>query len=486
MSSRGNVKSKSNDKGTKKCILVNVMFSGNYLNENQKGVHTENIGHEWINLLAADPKPGAVDAERYLFITPSGVVDSKYDVDTVLFVRTVSRAKTRNAVEVIAKAEGCSRVEPGDGTWAEGEGVTYGGVPLFNIFQENILNGEPEDKHFPLVTFKAANVQRAKKRFLIECSQESDSPAAPRDDVAMVTGCQSGGETHRVFVSKCPNNQSLRLYIDDSREQLRQLIDNQEIWDAPTRCLEPPEGKNGEDIRISSCFLTIIGKLHDELSYSNMLAYFLRADQNVFRHFVVDFLGVGTRERLKESAFSVERESGHIDLLIRDNTKQYLIVIENKIKSRINVSGSGANQLTSYAKAALEQCSKPTIKNGKKDVANPDCGRRPVFFILTPEYNPFDQSELKRDVEFSANGTTQKETVAYKQLHYGALHQFFHDIPFSENENEEFKTHLGEFLAALKVHDRETDNLNEALMNERGIAAVRRELEKSRRNGANM
>lgn len=104
----------STKKEPKECILVNIMYSGDYLNE--KHSSSKNIGGEWINLV----KPDDSSLPHYLFITQHGQVDhNKYRVNTVLFARAVSRERGNNRVEVIAMATGCKPVEEKKGRTLE-------------------------------------------------------------------------------------------------------------------------------------------------------------------------------------------------------------------------------------------------------------------------------------------------------------------------------------------------------------------------------
>ena len=56
-------------KEPKECVLVNIMYSGDYLNEKRSS--SENIGHEWINLI----KPDDPNQPNYIYITKDGKLD---------------------------------------------------------------------------------------------------------------------------------------------------------------------------------------------------------------------------------------------------------------------------------------------------------------------------------------------------------------------------------------------------------------------------
>ena len=91
---------KSNEQPKYNEIIINRMFSGEYL-ENEG-----NIGHEIINLY----KPDNGD-KYYLYLLPYGDYSSdhgstKTNIDAVLLVR----GRTKDCVEVLAKATGIKRI----------------------------------------------------------------------------------------------------------------------------------------------------------------------------------------------------------------------------------------------------------------------------------------------------------------------------------------------------------------------------------------
>ena len=87
-----NPKKKVNKKPSKG-IVINWMFSGNYL--------IDNLGHEIINIFKAD------NDKCYVYLNPSGKLTKENSgVDTMLMVQNVGN----HTVEVIAKATGLKPV----------------------------------------------------------------------------------------------------------------------------------------------------------------------------------------------------------------------------------------------------------------------------------------------------------------------------------------------------------------------------------------
>lgn len=477
----------------KECILVNIMYSGDYLNEKRSS--SENIGHEWINLV----KPDDPNEPHYIYITKDGKLDhNKYKISTVLFARAISKERGNNRVEVIAKATGCNPVKESERKKI-GE-INYGGVPLSKIFANNKYKNISDPFSAILATFTAQHVFRASQRIVLSCEKNNAGDGiigqTNKDPIAKLLSDPSVSGTEWVIkLDKCPNNQALRLYIDDEKHRIQDVIIENAggLWEQKeVGCLNPADVlKDGETI--SSCFLTIIGKLYDELSYSNMIAHFLRENNELCNRFLEELnrhLSGDTKMELEHSAtYSIEREEDHIDLIIRDSTNKYLIVIENKIRSGINGKKKRGrkDQLHVYAEKAFYKCEtqffvKRTKKNSSKREKqksrqrsklparqdNPDYNRQPLFFILTPKYNSIadeNAESVRRLVK------TQKDTreVFYHKISYGELYQFF------ERENPNDMKHFNEFLTALRVHDRATNNINELLMRERVVNAINRE-----------
>ena len=279
-------------------ILINQLFAGSYLNEGA------NIGHEVINLFKDD------NGRNYLYITPGGKVDSSHSVKSVIFVRNIEGKTT---VEVIAKAEKLYPIDvaPND--------VKYADTPISNVFSDNIYHGKSDSSIFFTYRTDKIRLPRKNTRILLTINDEFK----PNDDAIRLIRLHSN--------SKAISNQSGRKYYsaqDDYNAyvELQNLLNNDDYWeeDDTTEKLITDESMRGAGLT----FLEIIRKENDELTFSNLLAYYFQYNKAIFRKFVREILGVNDL-RLR---FDIIRESNNnIDLWIEDDNNVF--VIENKIKS---------------------------------------------------------------------------------------------------------------------------------------------------------
>ena len=157
---------------TAESIVLNVMYTGTFLNEN--------MGHEVINLFKDDQN------SHYLYLNPYGNFSKEHKgkVKAMLMVMPVPK---RNMFEVIAIATGLEDVfEPTDGfnasldkskytetnlkaydkvhkcqlDYIKNNKVTYGGVALDELFANN-------QQQAIYITYKAGKVIIPEKRFFI-------------------------------------------------------------------------------------------------------------------------------------------------------------------------------------------------------------------------------------------------------------------------------------------------------------------------------
>ena len=110
-------------------IVFNRMYNGDYLNDN--------LGHEIINLYKSD------NGHNYIYLNHLGnfSVEHVGRVGAVLLVRTVPGKKM---LEVLGLADGITDVyrpfqaANADVKYIVENNITYGGVPLNQIFASNI------------------------------------------------------------------------------------------------------------------------------------------------------------------------------------------------------------------------------------------------------------------------------------------------------------------------------------------------------------
>ncbi|MBO4588126.1 MAG: PD-(D/E)XK nuclease family protein [Bacteroidales bacterium] len=437
-------------------ILINIMYSGSYLKEN--------LGHEVINLIATD------NDEHYIYVNPIGKIGKdaikKYNIEYILLGQ-LTNAKT---VKVIAKATGLKMLEStkealtGEGHNAnEGKilqiiydrhkkelklkDVKYGGKKLEDIF--------PDERQL-LATFKADKVVMAKKETYIYAydykeDEENKLPESYHDREKSFEFAKQ--KPYMYFPKTNKKGGELPDY-----EKLLYIIEHTE-WE------ENSVEEYNPDKVIPTSMLEIMGKEFSELSYSNMIHYFL-ANYTKLQGPFIEFLTITKKNPSipPTSSFEIYREyhpesnnksqdgfenesdnkksSSPIDLLIKYGENR--IIIENKIKAEIGAlktDGEG-NQLTRYVEELK--------KYENVDEEKIHC------FILTPKYHKIDIEQLSEQME----GANKKLLKKYKSITYEDLHNFF-------EKNKRFIStdrYLEEFLSALKLHASDTDDYNYRIM----------------------
>ena len=276
----------------------------------------DNIGHEIINLYKAD------DGKNYIYLNSQGTIELSHGENriTILLVRKFA-SKT---YKVLAKAEGVTILDFADSKLPREErykgqvalGLTYGGISLVDLFNENSYHGSLQEEKNAYTTFVADKVIKPKNQIYIT------------DDSSV-----SGDNTFFIRTNKGFGKQTLREFYNenekpDSFADFNQIIENSELWeDANTTqaISELPELQKDPYFN----FLKIIRQEDNELAFSNMFAYFFDINREAFSRFAREVLHMEV-----QTEFTIEREKRNIDLLISD--KNNAVVIENKIKSSIN------------------------------------------------------------------------------------------------------------------------------------------------------
>ena len=222
------------------------------------------------------------------------------------------------------------------------------------------------------------------------------------------------------------------------------LIDDDTIWQNEDTA---PFVNNRTPNPDRYTFLTLCHKEYDELSYSNMLAYYFENNPAILQDFVNKILGLPFK-----APFSVKREYKHTDILI-ENADGAAIILENKIKSGINgLSEDGRNQLDKYVEEISRQYG---LENT-------------YGFVLCPNYNIIKISNYKNAANqhlIARYYTKSKENV----IPYIKLFDFF-DI-YKENVNDKY---YEDFLKALKLHSSKSDTTLRDIMLERFLAITKK------------
>lgn len=321
------------DRVQKKAIILNHMFTGNFLNKN--------IGHEVINLFTDDKQ------KNFIYLCKDGAYNrTDIDLKNSFVVQVQRPAKSNSTLEIISIADGLSLV---DNNFSESNPEpTYGGIPVSKIFANNV---QKQDRY---LTFRA-------KRIYI-----------PKEPILIYHGKEDAKSTD-VHLEDCNPSQTLREYILEGSNDYDELcrimpVTDKDKWEIR----DASKSKVGK----KSCKLLatdIYGIQTRELSYSNALGYYIEQYPELFRDI---FKELSSGNQL-EGRPIVYREWKNIDLIV--NWDEYVFVIENKICSDINgVQANGKTQLEKY-----QDIMEAAVK--EKDCAFN--GKTPVYIFLTPDHN---------------------------------------------------------------------------------------------------
>lgn len=387
-------------------ILLNLMFRGQYLQDN--------IGHEIINMFRAD------DGNNYIYVNPYGTFHKSHSgkIETIL----LGRYAGDNCIEIIAKAESLEeivKVGNDDETiaseqrkYCDDNHILYGGKGVIKIFDVN--DGAQDQRAW--VSFRAKKYRKSRqdqKIFITDTKERED-------------------RSNNIFYIGSPDDNKIRFpkqslkayYAKDSETSaaysaLNELIHKEELW----------EGKNTTTKIIKKDakdkygnFLKLIKKENDELSFSNLFAHYFSHRFGLLGSFAKELLGLKITGH-----YMIEREWKNIDLLIEDDSQ--IIVIENKIKSKINGMRHDfdgdlvQSQLQKYIEEANNRAEE------KKKMTR--------FFIFSPNYNHI---ELK----------TYAGGKKYTPILYSNIYAFFR-----ENTPENPDDYYDDFVKALYKHTRD-------------------------------
>ena len=249
-------------------------------------------------------------------------------------------------------------------------------------------------------------------------------------------------ENHYFLPEKHFSTQSLKMYYTEDKfpqdyDVFRKLLNDSEIWNEEntTTKIDLDEIYSYDS---HEGLLSVIKKEDDELVISNLFSYIFNNKKDVFRDFVKDVL------KIKDFKinYTIAREKKNIDLLIENEDS--VIIIENKIKSKINgekskSSGKKESQLSKYVEYAEKN-----YRNKKKN-----------FYIFAPDYNQINKDNYKHG---------DKYTI----INYSQIYNFYFKNAGRMLNIEYFK----EFLNAIYIHTRTTDNTNFEKMKKRFIKSI--------------
>jgi hypothetical protein len=347
-------------KETVRSIVLNVMYNGKYLNEN--------MGHEVINLFKDDKE------RNFLYLNPYGNFSStpKRKVEKMLMVIPVPK---KNMFEVVALATGLTEVfkpvknynpmldrdketeanrmahEEVRRTQLEyirGNKITYGGVPLDQLFGD-------DQQQAVYITYQAETVLKPKKRIFISFQDGQDTETDESLYLSLETYKQTKMAQKQYITLQSDTDNKLDWFLLNDR-----VLEKTELWEEyPSDVFKMMSGYKYK----GDSLFDICGISDSELAFSNALAHYIKKYTHLFKN----VFGL-TSEKV-----SVEREHEYIDILIKDGEKR--IIVENKIHSAINRKKSdkdGESQLNRYWEQLTEK--EGVLENNI------------AAFIICPEY----------------------------------------------------------------------------------------------------
>ena len=448
----------------KRLIIINRMYAGGYLTVG------ENIGHEIINLVRSD------NGNNYLWLNAGGncqksnFIDKQgnliYDEVVMLMVRMYGHKKwkvlgkaiidTSNLKEYMVPKFGEKHHKEQIKKINE-EKIYYGGLPINKIFDNNFFNGEIQSGIDIYFTFKAKDV------FLpISTAENIEKTIIKIEDL------------------KGLSNQSLRMYLKDEEDEKKETYNKfADIIDGKVFEWETKNTTSKVDVSATAItdekeyFLKIINEEYRELTFSNLLAYFLK-NKTIMQLFANQVLKLNNFD---SNSYSIAREEKNIDLFI--SSPEHYIVIENKIRSGlIEEEKDMTKRILEYFDKGDEENLPPkakellnAFKNSNKHyqtdryyayacgmVEKQNKGATISGYVLFPNYALHTVSQQLRNTLFSEN---------YKHITYKQLYDFFSVLKGNDILSATENKYLEEFLSAMEIHTKDVDNIFEEEMKNR-------------------
>ena len=330
-------------------IVLNRMYCGDYLDEN--------LGHEIINMYKSD------NGKSYLYLNAHGTFDSKWAnrIKTMLLVRTIEGRKMLEVIGIALGMEdvyqqGQSRKEQDQ--YIINNNIRYAGKYLHEIFKGN----QQQDID---ISFVANKVLLPNKKVFLSFNPDIRDKNDQSSCVCYLVGINQA-------------KASLKQYIEQETapiayNKLITLINQPGLWTTEASMVN----EQAADERPTTTYFDICGISHNELAFSNAIAYFFEK----YPHHISGFMRTIGLSFDAFNGIKIYREKRNIDLLLTNGNKS--IVIENKITSGIN----GIDR---------HDPSKSQLKKYYDILHNDDLKEKfpnPMFFVLTPNYNDIDLSQ---------------------------------------------------------------------------------------------
>lgn len=456
----------------KRLILVNRMYAGKYLTIG------ENIGHEIINLIRADNR------QNYLWLNADGncqitnFIDRNKNLiyDEIIMVMVMMyghrRWKVLGKAEIDTSVLDKYMVPHYNGRYhqkqvktIEKEGIMYGQQPLHTIFEDNSFGGENQKDVDIYFTFKAKDV-----RLPVATQENIGKTILP---IQGLTGLA---------------NQSLRMYLSEDKVKDKATYDlfndiiegkrfdwesentTQTVTDIPDTTAASTDG-----------FLRIIHEDYRELTFSNLLAYFLR-NKKIMQGFAQHVLEITNFDAEK---YAITREEKNIDLFI--SSPENYIIIENKIRSDLIEKTTGSpDKIHKMLRDYFDVKNNKQLPVKAEELATAFLSKKTHFqtdryyayacgvvhqqnsnatihgYVLCPDYAYHRISKELESALFAKH---------YAILKYSQVYKYFSSLTGSLGEKDNI--YLEEFLTAMRLHKKEVDNVFEEEMRHRFYEKIR-------------
>lgn len=418
----------------KNVIVLNAMYSGEYLNDN--------LGHEIINLFKSDNQIN-IDGQKYqnfIYLNPYGNFNSSYKgrIKDMLMVISVPKknmfevvGKATDLVDIFTPVTGFNPKLDDEKTPQQQnaeeivrssqedkiKGLTYGGKSLLELFDK-------DKQQAIFVTFAAKSVCRPKKRLFIAFDKggeyrNSVDETDMRVEVTL-TSQDIGRQPQKQYFDR----------LDEGEQNDAKLLDkllNGDYWLSTEESTSTVS--KGEACKLRKDSLINICRIEDnELAFSNAFAFYIQR----YPHFFAELLG------FDKDNFSIEREWNHIDIYIKSGDRR--IIVENKIHSGINYNQADKDYNVKITEGDKERSQLYRYwESAKEDVG--EINKENISgFLLCPEYKLADLESEKSSKIFGENYTI----ISYTEI-YNAL---WNTPEYNEDGNYNFR----DFVDALYKH----------------------------------
>src|SRR5574344_300312 len=395
-------------------IILNKMYTGSYLSSQDN-----NIGHEIINEYKSD------DEKQYIYVNPyQKVRDLPNEENYVIQIGCVNC----NCYEVLS----CAKIKSECKT--KGAELEYGGHSLEELFGANSDNAEYY-AHLEVSGFKKCK----SKTYLCSLNEYPTNS----ETYIKLDNFVFGKQNSRRYVYKEKDKKYHDVLVD--------FINKEDYWDGDNTKLIINNDEN-QDNKEGINILDVVGKQYEELAFSNWLSFYLK-NKNLCKKFIKECLIL---KEITDADFEypidIKREYQHIDILIK--SKNFVIVIENKVDSDINGEKTNKNDIT---ETQLNRYSE-TIEKDFKEIEE----SKRYFRIFKPNYNKLNK--LQFDEKWNI--------INYKQIY-----EFFNLLKSSNQLSE--LDYLDEFVNALQPLTQERKKDYKEIVESRLIRRIKELEEKS-------